>query len=124
MHSEEGYEMSEKVPPAKMPAEFLKPEPRNLKDLPEGDEAFVLYTAIRVELDGSVWVDTDVRVSEKRTLETVLVKNLGGGYALTLPLRHKYTPERIPEHLFSKDMFRPVVEIVEDKHDPRAGLGG
>ena len=115
--------MSDQTPPAKMPLEFLEPGPRSLKDVPEGDEAFVIFTAVRVELDGSVFVDTNVKTYEKRSLETVLIKNLGEGYSLTLPRRHKYTPEPIPEILFAKGMYRPVVEIIEDDHDPWAWLG-
>jgi hypothetical protein len=105
--------MSEKIPPAKMPAQFLKSEPTKLKDLPPGAEAFVNFAHVHVDLDGSVYVEADALIQDRPSFMTVHLREQDGGYILTLSKskpHFKFEPRR----LLSVVEYLPVVQIVEE----------
>ncbi len=98
-----------------MPLDYLTPEPLKLSDVPAGQDAYLNFTAVTVELDGSTWVDIDASLYDKPNFMSVTVRQLEGGYRLTLPRQReegsqmKFTPKRRS----SACNYAPVVEIAE-----------
>jgi hypothetical protein len=71
-------------PPARMPLDFLQPQPRQLSEVPMGEYAFINFTEVSVDLAGRAWVDTTAWIREEVTFMCVKVRPEQDGYHLTL----------------------------------------
>jgi hypothetical protein len=106
-----------------MPLDYLEPEPLKLSEVPADQDAYVSFTAIAVDLNGSTWVDTEVSLYADPTFTSVTVRRLETGYRLTLPQKKadqpkiKFTPK---PRLSTLTTYAPVVEIVEDDEGLKA----
>jgi hypothetical protein len=101
-----------------MPVDFLKPEPRKLSELAPGATACVDFPAIAVDLSGKTYIDLDSRVYEEPHSNMVTVKEMDGGYILSIPKRPRdpmlFTPRRL---LTSIANYARVIQIAEDDND-------
>jgi hypothetical protein len=106
-----------------MPLDYLEPEPLKLFEVPADQDAYVNFTAIAVDLNGSTWVDTEVSLYAAPNFTSVTVRRLETGYRLTLPQKKadqpkmKFTPK---PRLSTLTAYAPVVEIVEDDEGLKA----
>jgi hypothetical protein len=103
--------------PAKhMLVDYLKPEPLELSEVPAGQDAYVNFTAVTVDLDGTTWVDTDTLLCDQASFMSVAVRRVEGGYRLTLPKQKQPGPQLTftPRRRVSVLNYAPVVEIVQE----------
>ncbi len=100
-----------------MPVDYLKPEPLGLSKLPAGQDAYVNFTAVTVDLDGKTWVDTDSSLCDRASFMSVTVRRVEGGYRLTLPKQKQPGPQLTftPRRRLSVANYAPVVEIVQSE---------
>jgi hypothetical protein len=98
-----------------MPLDYLRPEPRKLREVPLGHEAYINFAEIEVDLEGATWVDTEAKVYEDADFSKVKVRPVEGGYVLTL-LKREGPPFRFtPRPLHSAGSYAPVNEIIEEQ---------
>lgn len=103
---------------AHMPVEFLKPERRKLSELAPGATACIDFSDVAVDLSGKTYIDIDSKLFAEPHRSTVTVREMDGGYILSIPKGRRdpmlFTPRRL---LTSIASYAPVIQIVEDEND-------
>lgn len=103
---------------AHMPVDFLKPERRKLSELSPGATAYIDLSGVAVDLSGSTYVELDSRVYEEPHNNTVRVREMDGGYILSIPKGRRDTIRFTPGRLFTSiARYAPVIQIGEDEID-------
>jgi hypothetical protein len=105
-----------------MPVDFLKPEPRKLKELEPGATAHIDFTQISVDLAGKTYVRLEATIVEEPGFTTVTVCEKDGGYTLFLPKERSDLMVFNPRQLFFTVEYAPVVEIVIDHVESESRL--
>ena len=100
--------------PTRMPLDYLQPEPQKLFEVLAGEDVYIDFSDVRVDLEGCTWVDHDARIRPEASFMSVKIRLAEGGYVLTLVKREgakfKFTPRR----LFCPESYAPVVRVVEE----------
>jgi hypothetical protein len=102
-------------PPAQMPLDYLQPEPLKLSEVPAGEDVYINFAEVTVDLDGATWVDVEAKVQESAGLMNFKVRLVEGGYVLTL-LKRKGRPLRFtPRRPISVNSYAPVIQVLEEE---------
>ena len=104
---------------AHMPLDYLKPEPRKLKEVPLGETVWISFTDVQVDKRGRTFVDANARVHEEQLGSHVKVRLEKNGAIVTLPTvkRFEYTPGRLYSYMTTS--YLPVIEILQENYSPR-----
>jgi hypothetical protein len=109
-------------PPTRMPLDYLQPEPLKLSEVPAGEDVYISFAEVTVDLDGATWVDVEAKIQESAGLMNVKVRLVEGGYVLTF-LKRKGLPLRFtPRRLFSVSSYAPVIQVLEEEIGKRSEL--
>ncbi len=88
--------------PAKLPAELVRPEPRTLRSMANGESTFIVFTHMFVAADGSCYLYVDADLRQSHGINNIAVrKGDDGAFHVTIPADSRIT--YIPGKLMPSD---------------------